>query len=92
MLFFTSEGRVFARKVHELPDVGPGGRGRALVNLLQLESEERVAALLAVRDFAEHEDAFLLFATRLGKVKRTALSEYANIRSSGHARDRHQPG
>jgi len=83
MLFFTSEGRVFARKVHELPDIGPGGRGRALVNLLQLESEERVAALLAVRDFAEHEDAFLLFATRLGKVKRTPLSEYANIRSSG---------
>ncbi|PWB77484.1 MAG: DNA gyrase subunit A [Holophagae bacterium] len=83
MLFFTTEGRVFARKVHELPDVGPGGRGRALVNLLQLETEERVAALLAVRDFAEHEDAFLLFATRLGKVKRTPLSEYANIRSSG---------
>jgi DNA gyrase subunit A len=83
MLFFTTEGRVFARKVHELPDVGPGGRGRALVNLLQLEAEERVAALLAVRDFAEHEDAFLLFATRLGKVKRTPLSEYANIRASG---------
>jgi DNA gyrase subunit A len=83
MLFFTSKGRVFARKVHELPDVGPGGRGRALVNLLQLESEERVTALLAVRDFAEHEDAFLLFATRLGKVKRTALAEYANIRASG---------
>ena len=83
MLFFSSEGRVFARKVHELPDVGPGGRGRALVNLLQLESEERVTALLAVRDFAEHENAFLLFATRLGKVKRTSLSEYANIRSSG---------
>jgi len=83
MLFFTTEGKVFARKVHELPDVGPGGRGRALVNLLQLESAERVAALLAVRDFAEHEDAFLLFATRLGKVKRTALAEYANIRANG---------
>jgi DNA gyrase subunit A len=83
MLFFTTEGRVFTRKVHELPDVGPGGRGRALVNLLQLDSEERVAALLAIRDFSEHEDSYLLFATRLGKVKRTALSEYANIRSNG---------
>ncbi|HQN95806.1 MAG TPA: DNA gyrase subunit A [Thermoanaerobaculales bacterium] len=83
MLFFTTAGKVFARKVHELPDVGPGGRGRALVNLLQLDSDERVAALLAVRDFAEHEDAFLLFATRLGKVKRTALAEYANIRANG---------
>ena len=46
MLFFTSRGRVFARKVHELPDVGPGGRGRALINLLQVEDDEQVAALL----------------------------------------------
>jgi DNA gyrase subunit A len=83
MLFFTSAGRVFARKVHQLPDVGPSARGRALVNLLAVEQDERVAALLPVRDFGEHEDAFLLFATRLGRVKRTRLSEYANIRANG---------
>jgi DNA gyrase subunit A len=83
MLFFTTSGKVFARKVYELPEVGPGGRGRALVNLLKLEEGERVAALLAVRDFAEHEDAYLLFATRLGRVKRTRLREYANIRVVG---------
>jgi DNA gyrase subunit A len=83
MLFFTSSGRVFARKVHELPDVGPAAGGRALVNLLQLAPEEHVRALLAVRDFSEHEDSFLFFATRLGKVKRTALREYANIRANG---------
>jgi DNA gyrase subunit A len=83
MLFFTTSGKVFARKVYELPEVGPGGRGRALVNLLKLEEGERVAALLAVRDFAEHEDAYLLFATRLGRVKRTRLGEYANIRVVG---------
>ncbi len=83
MLFFTSAGRVFARKVHELPDVGPAARGRALVNLLQLAPDEQVRALLAVRDFDEHADSFLFFATRLGRVKRTALSEYANIRSNG---------
>jgi DNA gyrase subunit A len=83
MLFFTSTGRVFARKVHELPDVGPAARGRALVNLLQLAPEEHVRALLAVRDFAEHEDAYLFFATRLGKVKRTSLADYANIRANG---------
>ncbi len=83
MLFFTSAGRVFARKVHQLPDVGPSGRGRALVNFLPMESGERVAALLAVRDFEEEKDAFLLFATRLGRVKRTPLADYANIRSTG---------
>ncbi len=84
MLFFTSAGRVFARKVHELPDVGPAARGRALVNLLQLAKDEQVRALLPVRDFSDHgEQAFLLFATRQGRVKRTRLAEYANIRSSG---------
>jgi DNA gyrase subunit A len=83
MLFFTSSGRVFARKVHELPDVGPAAKGRALVNLLQLDSDERVTALLAIRDFDDHADDFLLFATRQGKVKRTPLSAYANIRANG---------
>ncbi len=83
MLFFTSTGRVFVRKVHELPDIGPAARGRALVNLLQLDSGERVAALLAIRDFAEHPDSFLFFATRMGRVKRTSLKDYANIRANG---------
>jgi DNA gyrase subunit A len=83
MLFFTSTGRVFVRKVHELPDVGPAARGRALVNLLQLAPDENVRALLAVRDFSEHEDSFLFFATHLGRVKRTPLREYANIRANG---------
>jgi DNA gyrase subunit A len=83
MLFFTSSGRVFARKVHELPDVGPSARGRALVNLLQLDEGERVTALLAIRDFAEHPDAYLFFATRFGRVKRTPLADYANIRANG---------
>ncbi len=83
MLFFTSRGRVFARRVHELPDVGPSARGRALVNLLALDKGEQVTALLAIRDFETEDDAYLVFATRLGRVKRTALSEYANIRSNG---------
>ena len=83
MLFFTTRGKVFARKVYELPDVGPTSRGRALVNLLKLDEGEGVAALLAVRDFGEHEGAYLLFATRLGRVKRTLLQDYANIRVVG---------
>ena len=83
MLFFTSAGRVFARKVHELPDVGPAARGRALVNLLQLAPDEQVRTLLPIRDFDELEDAYLLFATRLGRVKRTPLRDYSNIRVNG---------
>ena len=83
MLFFTTSGRVFARKVHELPDVGPAAKGRALVNLLQLDADERITALLAIRDFDDHPDSFLLFASRKGKVKRTALEAYANIRANG---------
>ena len=83
MLFFTSSGRVFVRKVHELPDIGPAARGRALVNLLQLDKNERVTALLAIREFADHPDSFLFFATRKGRVKRTPLEAYANIRSNG---------
>jgi len=83
MLFFTTAGRVFTRKVHELPDVGPAARGRALVNLLPVEADERIAALLPVRDFSEHEGAHLFFATRQGRVKRTALKAYENIRSNG---------
>jgi len=83
MLFFTTTGRVFARKVHELPDVGPSARGRALVNLLPVEGDERVATMLPVRDFDHLEDTYLLFATRRGRVKRTPLSAYASIRPSG---------
>ena len=84
VLFFTSAGRVFARKVYELPEVAPTARGRALVNLLPIEPEEVVSAVIAVRDFEpEEEEWYLLFATRAGRVKRTALSAYANIRSTG---------
>ena len=83
MLFFTTAGRVFARKVHELPDVGPAAKGRALVNLLQLDGDEKVAALLSIRNFDDHPDDFLFFATRLGRVKRTPLAAYSNIRANG---------
>ena len=58
-------------------------RGRTRVKLTRLEGEERVTALLAIRDFDEHEDSYLFFATRHGRVKRTALREYANIRTNG---------
>jgi DNA gyrase subunit A len=83
LLFFTDTGRVFARKVYELPEVAPNARGRAMINLLALEGDERIETLLAVRDFLEQKETYLFFATRLGRVKRTPLSDYANIRSNG---------
>ncbi|MCD4749075.1 MAG: DNA gyrase subunit A [Thermoanaerobaculales bacterium] len=83
LLFFTDTGRVFSRRVFELPEVQPNARGRAMVNLLALDGDERIETLLAVRDFATQEDTFLFFVTRLGRVKRTPLRDYANIRSTG---------
>lgn len=83
MLFFTNTGRVFSRKVYELPQVAPNAKGRAMVNLLKLGENERIETLLAVRNFDDKEDQFLFFATRMGRVKRTALSEFENIRTNG---------
>ncbi|MEN8164903.1 MAG: DNA gyrase C-terminal beta-propeller domain-containing protein, partial [Acidobacteriota bacterium] len=83
MLFFTNTGRVFSRKVYELPQVAPNAKGRAMVNLLRLGDDERIETLLAVRNFDDKEDQYLFFATRMGRVKRTALSEFENIRTNG---------
>jgi DNA gyrase subunit A len=81
LLVFTSVGKVYWLKVHEVPEASPSARGKAVVNLLQLGQEEKVAALVAVKEF--DAERFLLFATRRGKVKKTELSAYANPRSSG---------
>ena len=81
LLVFTSVGKVYWLKVHEVPEASPSARGKAIVNLLPVSQEEKVAALVAVKEFdAEH---FLLFATRRGKVKKTELSAYAYPRSTG---------
>jgi len=83
VLFFTNTGRVFSRKVYQLPAVAPNARGRALVNLLALEEQEQIETLLVVRDFNTEDETNLFFATRKGRIKRTRLSEYANIRTTG---------
>ncbi|MCP4900375.1 MAG: DNA gyrase subunit A [bacterium] len=83
MLFFTNTGRVFSRKVYELPAVAANARGRAIVNVLALNGEEQIQTLLPVREFDTEEDAYLFFATRLGRTKRTRLKDYANIRTTG---------
>jgi DNA gyrase subunit A len=82
VLFFTDLGRVFSLKVHQLPEASRTARGKALVNLLQLKPDEKVRAALPVEgEFSS--DRYFLFATRLGRVKRTALSQFTNIRANG---------
>jgi DNA gyrase subunit A len=81
ILAFTSRGRMHWIKVYDLPQLGPATRGKAIVNLLNLDPGERLVALASTKDFPE--DRFLVFATRQGLVKKTALSAYANVRSGG---------
>jgi DNA gyrase subunit A len=81
ILVFTETGRVHWLKVHQIPQAGPAARGKAIVNLLSLDENERVATTLAVRDF--NDDFHLLFATEKGTVKKTELKAYSNPRVGG---------
>jgi DNA gyrase subunit A len=90
VLVFTESGRVHWVKVHEIPQAGPAAKGKAIVNLLNLAADERVATTIAVRDFPE--DRFLVFATERGTIKKTALSEYGNPRSGGIIAINLEPG
>ncbi len=81
ILVFTQDGRVFWLKVHQIPELGPTSRGKAIVNLLQLSGEDSVATVLAVREFDDHRH--LLFVTEKGTVKKTVLSAYGNPRANG---------
>ena len=81
ILAFTSTGRMHWIKVYEVPQLGPATRGKAIVNLLNLDPNERLVALASTKDFPE--DRFLVFATKRGLVKKTPLAAYANVRSGG---------
>jgi len=83
LLVFTTSGKVFWLKVHEIPQAARSGRGKAIVNLLQLGAEEKISAVLPVRDF--QQDAYVFFATRKGTVKKTPLAAFANPRRAGIA-------
>ena len=82
LLCFTNTGRVFKIKVFEIPEANRTGKGRAIINLINLRPDERVVEFLPVSDFEKGED-FLLFATTNGIVKRTALADYRNVHSGG---------
>ncbi len=81
ILFFTAGGRIYWEKVYEIPEAGRTARGKAIVNLLELKSDERIAAMVRVRAFPATE--FLVMATEKGVVKKTNLSEFANPRRDG---------
>ncbi len=82
MLFFTNKGRVYWRKVHELPRAGRGARGRAIVQFLSLDENEKVTTCLPVRDLGE-EGRFVFMVTSRGVVKKTALKAFSNPRTAG---------
>lgn len=81
ILFFTDKGKCYWLKVHEIPPGGRAARGRAIVNLLDTEPEEKVKAFVSVKTF--DEDKFVVMATRKGMVKKTKLSAYGNPRKGG---------
>jgi DNA gyrase subunit A len=82
LLCFTNTGRVYWLKVYEIPDVGAAGKGKAMASLIALQPGEKVVTILPVRDL-EEESKYVLFATRNGTVKKTALKDFANVMSRG---------
>ncbi len=90
MLCFTHDGRCFWLKVHELPQAGRAARGKPIVNLINVSPETQIKAIVPVRAFSDSE--FLLFCTRNGTVKKTALSQYANPRANGIKAIKIEPG
>ncbi len=81
ILIFTDDGRCFWLKVHELPQAGRTTRGKPIVNLINVTPDTRIRAIVPVREFSDNE--YLLFGTRNGTVKKTALSQYSNVRVNG---------
>ncbi len=81
ILIFSDKGRVYWLKVYEIPDVGPDGKGKAIANLVSMLPDEKIAALLAVREF--EEGRFVVMGTRRGVVKKTDLAAFRNPRAAG---------
>jgi DNA gyrase subunit A len=90
LMFFTDKGHVYWLKVHEIPQGGRAARGKPVVNCIAIRSDEGVAATVAVREFTD--DRWLMFATRSGTVKKTVLSAYGNVRSTGIVAINIEPG
>ena len=84
IMIFSDRGRGYWLKVHEIPDVGPDGRGKSIANLVSMQPDERIAALLAVREWPDQEgQQFIVMGTRKGIIKKTDLSAFRNPRAGG---------
>jgi DNA gyrase subunit A len=81
VMVFSDRGRAYWLKVHEIPDVGPDGRGKAIANLVQMEGGEKIAAMLPVREFDDTH--FVVMGTKNGTIKKTELSAFSNPRAGG---------
>ena len=81
LMIFTDDGMVYKIKVHEVPDAAASARGKAVVNLINITSERKLAGVVPVRDFAEGR--YVLMVTRKGVIKKTSLADFQNIRTNG---------
>ncbi|MCK4756044.1 DNA gyrase subunit A, partial [candidate division WOR-3 bacterium] len=81
LLFFSDKGKVFARKVYEIPEAGPFSKGRSIANFIEMSEGEKVTACLSIKDFSPNH--FIFMATKMGKVKKTNLADFSNIRRKG---------
>ena len=81
IMFFTNKGRMYRLKVYQIPECGRTARGTAIINLIQLMPEEKITAVITLRDYDENK--YLFMATKKGIVKKTSIMEYVNIRKSG---------
>ncbi|MEO7501191.1 MAG: DNA gyrase subunit A, partial [Gemmatimonadaceae bacterium] len=90
ILCFTDDGRCFWLKVHEIPQAGRAAKGKPIVNLINVNPDTRVESLVPVREFSDTQ--FLLFCTRKGTVKKSALSQYSNVRQTGIKAIKIEPG
>src|SRR5438477_2786870 len=81
IMIFSDRGRAYWLKVHEIPDGGAGGKGKSIANLVSMEDGEKIAAMLAVKEF--EEDKFIVMGSRRGVVKKTSLAAFSNPRAGG---------
>src|ERR1700722_8517606 len=81
IMIFSDRGRAYWLKVHEIPGVGPDGKGKSIANLVSMEPGEKIAAMLTVKEF--EEDRFVVMGTRSGVVKKTSLAAFSNPRAGG---------
>jgi DNA gyrase subunit A len=90
ILCFTDDGRCFWLKVHEIPQAGRAAKGKPIVNLINVNPDTRIESMVPVREFSDTQ--FLLFCTRKGTVKKSALSQYSNVRATGIKAIKIEPG